>query len=187
MGRYFVFLSYHYYFVFSNLGGPKLGVLQRSPQTESFWTSFSDKGSPFLRFPCSPWGIPDQGIGCPKNALSSQTQYLISATTKSNAIYQKKNPRNFFQNFFCTFSTASRCPKFQKLWITLTTFVDKLETQKNSPKNRAVGEGVAGGGDRPPCFSRFHPFSQKSAPKMLKTGLFCVFRPPSFLNRPLTF
>ena len=45
---------------------------------------------------------------------------------------------------------------------------------------RAVGEGVAGVAIAPPVFRDFHLFSQKSAPKMLKIGLFCVFRPPSF-------
>ena len=52
---------------------------------------------------------------------------------------------------------------------------------------RAVGEGVAGGAIAPPVFCDFHLFSQKSAPKMLKIGLFCVFRPPSFLIAPSLF
>ena len=44
-----------------------------------------------------------------------------------------------------------------------------------------------GGGDRPPVFRDFHLFSQKSAQKMLKIGLFCVFRPPSFCIAPSVF
>ena len=39
-------------------------------------------------------------VGFPKSALSSQTQYLISALTSSNAIYQKNHQKFFWENFF---------------------------------------------------------------------------------------
>ena len=53
-----------------------------------------------------------------------------------------------------------------------------------APLGRAVGEGVAGGAIAPPVFRGFRLFSWKSTLKMLKIGLFCVFRPPVFASPP---